>query len=98
MFYKISLTCIFMICCCWLMAQKTVLINNVYIFNGKEEKLLQGNVLIVGNKISKISTGPIATNKSGNTVIVNGKGLYLIPGLIDAHAHTMMDAIPMQEA
>ncbi|MEY2916732.1 MAG: hypothetical protein RIS73_446, partial [Bacteroidota bacterium] len=56
------------------MAQTTVLINNVQIFNGKDEKTVIGNVLIVNNLITKVSTAPIPTNKSGQTKIIDGKG------------------------
>jgi imidazolonepropionase-like amidohydrolase len=80
------------------LAQKTILINNVQIFNGKDEKTTTGNVLIVGNLISKISTTPIPTNKSADVQIIDGKGKFLMPGLIDAHVHTMMESIPMQVA
>ena len=76
-------------------AQKTILINNVQIFNGKDEKLLTGNVLIKNDTIAKISASPVPVDKSGNTQIIDGKGKYLIPGLIDAHWHTMMAAMPM---
>ncbi|HQW02880.1 MAG TPA: hypothetical protein PLR30_10410, partial [Saprospiraceae bacterium] len=55
-------------------AQSTILINNVVIFNGKDEKTITGNVLVVNNLIQKISTSPIPTNKSGKTVIIDGKG------------------------
>lgn len=79
-------------------AQKTILINNVQIFNGKDEKLVMGNVLIVNNLISKISSTPIATNKSAMVTIIDGKGKFLMPGLIDAHTHIMMDAIPLNLA
>lgn len=73
-----------------------ILINNVQIFNGKEEKTFTGNVLIVDNLISKISTTAIVTNKSGNTKIIDGKGKFLMPGLIDAHAHLMFAGITQQ--
>ena len=79
-------------------AQKTILINNVQIFNGVDEKIITGNVLIVGNLVTKISTTPIPTNKSANTTIIDGKGKFLMPGLIDAHVHTMMESIPAQLA
>lgn len=79
-------------------AQKTILINNVQIFNGVDEKIVTGNVLIVGNLVTKISTTPIPTNKSANTTIIDGKGKFLMPGLIDAHVHTMMESIPLQLA
>lgn len=77
-------------------AGNTILINNVQIFNGKEEKTITGNVLIIDNLISKISTTPIATNKSGNTKIIDGKGKFLMPGLIDAHTHLMFAGITQQ--
>ncbi len=76
-------------------AQQSVLITNVKIFNGRDNTTLQGNVLITGNQITKISTAPIPVNKSANTTVIDGKGKFLMPGLIDAHAHTMMDAIPL---
>lgn len=75
-----------------------VLINNVNIFNGKDNKIVKGNVLIEGNLIKKISNTPIMTNKSGSTKIIDGKGQYLIPGLIDNHAHLMFESIPQQQA
>lgn len=78
------------------MAQNTVLVNNVQIFNGKEENTILGNVLIVDNLISKISTSPIATDKSANTKIIDGKGKFLMPGLIDAHTHLMFAGITQQ--
>ena len=79
------------------MGQKTILINNVQIFNGKDEKTINGNLLIVNNLISKISTSPIPTDKSGNTIIIDGKGKFLMPGLIDAHTHIMMESMNIVE-
>jgi len=79
------------------MAQKTILINNVQIFNGKDEKTITGNILIVNNLISKISTAPIATNTSQNITIIDGKGKFLMPGLIDAHTHIMMESMNITE-
>ncbi|MBP6186057.1 MAG: amidohydrolase family protein [Saprospiraceae bacterium] len=82
----------------WLNAQgqtasnpnKTLLINNVQIFNGKDEKTINGNVLIVNNLISKISSSPIPVNRSGETKVIDGKGKFLMPGLIDAHMHMIL--------
>lgn len=81
----------------YVMAQKTILINNVQIFNGKDEKTINGNILIVNNLISKISTSPIPTDRSGNTTIIDGKGKFLMPGLIDAHTHIMMESMSITE-
>ncbi|MBZ9627883.1 amidohydrolase family protein [Psychroflexus sp. CAK1W] len=77
-----------------LAAQQTTLINNVEIFNGKDQKTFKANVLIVNNSISKISSNPIATDKSGNTRVIDGDGKLLMPGLIDAHYHTMFASLP----
>jgi imidazolonepropionase-like amidohydrolase len=78
-------------------AQSSLLINNVQIFNGKDEKTITGNVLVVDNLISKISTTPIATDKTGNTKIIDGKGKFLMPGLIDAHWHSIMTANTLED-
>jgi imidazolonepropionase-like amidohydrolase len=78
-------------------SEKVLLINNVQIFNGKDEKTTMGNVLIVDNLISKISTVPIPTNKSGETKVIDGKGKFLMPGLIDAHTHIMMESLDIME-
>ncbi len=49
------------------------------------------DVLIEGNRIAKIGEGLCKGEQlySGHEVI-NGRGLYLIPGLVNAHAHTGM--------
>ncbi len=72
------------------------LFNNVRIFDGKSDKLsVPSNVLVRGNKIEKISTDPIATDRRGDTILIDGGGKTLMPGLIDAHVHTMMESIPL---
>ncbi|MFD0931255.1 amidohydrolase family protein [Psychroflexus salinarum] len=84
----------FFFCFSSLLAQQTTLINNVEIFNGKDQKTFKANVLIIDNSINKISKNPIATDKSGNTQIIDGNGKFLMPGLIDAHYHTMFASLP----
>lgn len=73
-----------------IIGQKQTLITNVQIFNGIENKTITGNVLIENNLIKKISTAPIPTNKSGETKIIDGKGKFLMPGLIDIHMHMIL--------
>ncbi|NBC57157.1 MAG: amidohydrolase family protein [Bacteroidetes bacterium] len=75
-------------------AQQTTLINNVEIFNGQDQKTYVGNILIVDNKISKISKTPISTDKNAETTIIDGQGKFLMPGLIDAHYHAMFASLP----
>jgi imidazolonepropionase-like amidohydrolase len=65
------------------------LFQNVRIFDGRGASLsAPSNVLIKGNIIERISTGPIAP-ESGMTVIA-GNGRTLMPGLIDVHWHAML--------
>jgi imidazolonepropionase-like amidohydrolase len=67
-------------------APSQILIKNVWIFDGKNEKLAVGmNVLVEGNLIKKISSGRIQARP--DATVIDGGGRTLIPGLIDAHAH-----------
>ena len=77
-------------------AQKTqtILITNVEIFNGIDQKTVKGNVLIEGNLIAKISDKPIPTNKINLVTVIDGGGKFLMPGLIDAHYHAMFASLP----
>jgi imidazolonepropionase-like amidohydrolase len=66
-----------------------VLFQNVRIFNGKSGTLSPpSNVLVHGNKIEKISTSPIMA--IGPPRIIDGRGMTLMPGLIDMHWHAML--------
>jgi imidazolonepropionase-like amidohydrolase len=94
---KTTILILILNCCLAIAQNSTVLINNVQIFNGKDEKTITGNVLIVDNKISKISTAPIMTNKSGNTKIIDGKGKFLMPGIIDNHMHMILAASTLSQ-
>jgi len=63
------------------------LFKNVKVFDGRSDKLSAStSVLVVGNKIDKI--GDVAAPE-GATVL-DGGGRTLMPGLIDAHWHTML--------
>lgn len=75
-----------------------ILITDVNIFNGKDEKITKANILIEGNLIKTISSNPIPTDRSGNTLIIAGDGKYVIPGLIDAHTHLLFESIPKMQA
>jgi imidazolonepropionase-like amidohydrolase len=77
-------------------ARTSTLFQNVRVFDGKSSVLsAPTNILVRGNLIEKISTAPIPTDRSANTVIIDGKGRTLMPGLIDAHAHMAMSTIPV---
>jgi imidazolonepropionase-like amidohydrolase len=76
-------------------AQDTLLITNVRIFNGTSSELLAGSVLVVGGKIAQVGTG---LNPTRGTAVLDGGGRTLMPGLIDAHVHLTLAAIPMLAA
>jgi imidazolonepropionase-like amidohydrolase len=72
-------------------SEGTVLFQNVRVFDGKNSELSPPtNVLVRGNKIEKITTEDIPTDRRADTLIVNGEGRTLMPGLIDAHWHATM--------
>lgn len=75
---------------------RPIAFTNVRVFDGKSDGLREGlTVLVDGNKIKSIaaSSGPVAPDIQ----VVNGGGLTLMPGLIDAHWHSMMAAISLSQ-
>jgi imidazolonepropionase-like amidohydrolase len=78
----------------WGQVEQTVIFENVAIFDGKNNKILsQQNVLIQGNKIAVISSLPI--EKTEQTLVIDGTGKTLMPGLIDVHVHMIFGALSM---
>ncbi|WP_152286687.1 metal-dependent hydrolase family protein [Flavicella marina] len=66
-------------------ASAQTLFTNVKIFDGQNNQLTEGNdVLVVKNLISKIGTD-LSTPEG--TKVIDGKGMTLMPGLIDSHTH-----------
>ncbi len=78
-----------------LFAQRQILLENARIFNGRDDKIQTGNLLIEGNLISKISPAPIVTDKNRELIVIDCKGKFLMPGLIDAHTHLMFAGISL---
>lgn len=75
--------------------QDSLLITNVRIFNGTEPELKAGNVLVVDGKVAQVGLG---INPTKGSVVLDGGGRTLMPGLIDAHVHITLAAIPMLAA
>src|SRR5688572_25605910 len=70
---------------------RVTLLSNVRIFDSKSDQLTEPmNVLVRGNKIEKISAQPIATDRRADTVLIDGGGRTLMPGMIDNHWHAML--------
>lgn len=73
-----------------------VLLKNLRIFDGKSSKLIEGqNVLISGDRIADILK---ASEKVTDAKEVDCGGRVLMPGLIDAHWHSILAAIPQMVA
>jgi imidazolonepropionase-like amidohydrolase len=65
--------------------------QNVRIFDGKSGRVSgPSHVLVRGNVIERISATPIAADRRADTVLIDGAGRTLMPGLIDNHWHTML--------
>lgn len=63
-----------------------VLFTNVRIFDGSGDLPYAGEVLVKGNRISRVARGVRSMSTSGSTVI-DGAGATLMPGLVEAHTH-----------
>jgi imidazolonepropionase-like amidohydrolase len=71
-----------------------ILFEDVRVFDGESPRLSGPmNVLVVGNTIRTISTGPIAEPAGARVVRVAGAGRTLMPGLIDVHVHLTFGAL-----
>ena len=66
-----------------------ILIKNVNIFNGVDNQLTPGDVLVEKNIIKSIGSGLKA---DASATVIDGGGRTLMPGLIDGHAHVMINA------
>nr|WP_316790462.1 amidohydrolase family protein [Thermoleptolyngbya oregonensis] len=76
-----------------------VLFQNVRVFDGTSPRLSgPTNVLVVDNKIERISTSPIPVPADLRTLLINGEGKVLMPGLIDAHVHLFLEGVAGQAA
>jgi len=65
------------------------LFTNVNVFDGTSSKLAMGqDVLVEGNLITAVGKGLKADAK---TTVIDGKGRTLMPGMIDGHAHVMIN-------
>jgi imidazolonepropionase-like amidohydrolase len=70
--------------------------TNIKLFDGKSGKLIEGKrVVIEGNKIKSIEEAASPLAAGSETIDCGGR--TLMPGLIDAHWHSMMAAVPMMD-
>lgn len=68
-----------------------ILFRNVRVFNGRASRLTgPTDVLVRGNTIAAVGTG----GGAASATVIDGAGRTLMPGMIDAHWHLLMAAIP----
>lgn len=73
---------------------RVTLFTDVRVFDGTGSALsAPSNVLVRGNLIERVSTSPIAVDRSATTTVIDGRGRTLMPGLIDMHVHLTMSAL-----
>jgi imidazolonepropionase-like amidohydrolase len=79
-------------------APKLTLISNVNVFDGTTDKLHENmHVLVKGNLIETVSKEPLAITQTDNVTMIDGGGRTLMPGLIDAHWHSMFNFWPVSK-
>lgn len=73
-----------------------IAMTNVRLFDGTSATLIERQrVVVAGGRIKAVeaASSPVATG----TQVIDGGGRTLMPGLIDAHWHTMMASVPMMD-
>ncbi|ABZ77651.1 amidohydrolase [Shewanella halifaxensis HAW-EB4] len=74
---------------------ESTLFTNVNVFDGKKDELLKNyQVLVVDNKISKVSSEAISVQ---DATVIDGKGMTLMPGLIEGHGHLQMNGTSLPD-
>jgi imidazolonepropionase-like amidohydrolase len=73
--------------------KETTLFNNVKVFNGIDEKLMDVDVLVEGHLIKQVAKGIKAPK---GTKVIDGGGRTLMPGMADTHVHLAFATLPQQ--
>lgn len=69
-------------------AADLIIQNTTLISPERSTPLLHASILIRDGKIEVVSETPLASQN--NTQVLDGSGLYLTPGLMDSHLHTLV--------
>jgi imidazolonepropionase-like amidohydrolase len=76
-----------------------LLFQDVRVFTGTDTTLTAPqNVLVLGNRIHTVSRNAITPEPNLRVTVIDGGGRTLMPGLIDAHWHSMLIAPDMSTA
>ena len=80
-------------------ASGTTWFKNVVVFDSRAGKLSEvSQVLVKDGLIDSVTPGNATPAGSDGALVIDGTGKTLIPGLIDAHAHSIFGTIPLNEA
>ena len=63
-----------------------VMFTNVRVFDGGGEAPFTGDVLVQGNRISRVTRGARSMPMSG-VHMIDGAGATLMPGMVESHTH-----------
>lgn len=70
-------------------------IKNVNLIDGTGSELISNtNVLVEGGRFKSIGAD---VSEAGDAEVLDGQGQYMLPGMIDAHVHMMVEFKPLEE-
>ena len=64
-----------------------LLFRNVWIWDGENDDRYPGEVLVEGNRIRKVARGTCQIATENAARVVDGRGMTLMPGLVEGHCH-----------
>ena len=68
-----------------------VLIKNAIVWTNEKDSILTNqDVYVLNGKISQIGSN---LNATGNTRVIDGKGMHLTPGIVDEHSHIALFSV-----
>ena len=73
------------------------LFTNVRIFDGSGGHPYNGEVLVQGNRIVRVSSSTRSL-PTGDTTVIDGAGAFLMPGMVEAHTHFSWNDQPSLDA
>lgn len=87
-FFRAGVGKMIIVAACLIQSCARIAITNINLYDPKTGTLQPGRTVIVHKeRIIAIGTPENPAKKSGYKKVIKGDGKYLIPGLIDAHAH-----------
>jgi imidazolonepropionase-like amidohydrolase len=81
-------------------AVSDVLFTNVRVFDATGEQPFRGEVLVQGNRITRVSRSSFAASNAvmHGVQVIDGAGAFLMPGMVEAHTHFSWNDQPSLDA